>query len=105
MTISCVRCPPGSDPWWEAAGEGLWALPGGAARQARLEGCGGDEGDSYSDGVYGEVREGPVVYYRREEQGRWGDYWFLYPVSGGRWVLGYGGTYEERSAVARGGAL
>ena len=55
-----------------------------------------------NDGVYEEVRDGPVVYYNsREGPSRGGYYWFLYPVSGGRWVLGEGETFEESRAQYR----
>ena len=59
-----------------------------------------DEGWGF-DGVFGEVRGGPYVYYMKEEPDSIGYYSFLYPVSGGHWVLGRGKTYEEREAYNR----
>ena len=47
------------------------------------------------DGVYEEGGAGGG-WYRREELMDDGYYGLLYPVSGERWVLGRGRTYEER---------
>ena len=54
------------------------------------------------DGVYEEDGAGGG-WYRREEPSSYGYYWFLYPVSGGRWALGDGRTYSEREAWYRAG--